>query len=430
MYVSLSALTSGLFGRSSGFMPDPRVNGEGGLSAQNGDSMPVAPRGGAVSSDAHGIPASKGLAHVRSQVDRQLGIPGADGNASGPYSGSDVAGHVLDFVSRRLQQAAANGQGTDQLRTLLHEARSGVAQGFQQAREALKSTGRLSDALGSAIQDTLAQINKGLDALSRQYLGDPSAAASPPQSSPVDIGQVSGVGQGASVAYDSKEALKLSVRTAEGDRVSISLSERQYLGASASVQAGASGVQAQYTQSSLFSGRYQVTVQGSLSPGEQKAISDLIGRVQTVANRFFDGDVQGAFQQASQLGLDGGQLAQFSLSLSSVQSVRAAAYSSNQAPDAGSSSSSQPASALQPVGDLAASVKQAQGHARHIGLDAAGLRHLFSHLLAQAGSSRGHTEHSPYRQTVDAFLKSLLDVAGQTSAPATNQAARSVSRHN
>jgi len=422
MYVSLSALTSGFFGRQAGFVPAPRVI------VGNGGSTPGASGDHSASSDAQAVADQKGLQHVRSQVDRQLGNAAPDKAAAGTYSGSDVVSHVLDSVARRLQQSVAAGEGADQLGRLLDQARRGVAQGFQQARDALQSTGRLSDSLDSSIQDSLSQINKGLDALSRQYLGGQPSVTAPGQSSAgadvVGGSQISGTRQGASVEYASREALNLSIRTADGDRVRIRLSERQYLGAAASFQSDASGSQARYSRTTLFSGRYQIAVQGSLSPQEQKAVGDLIGKVQTVASRFFGGDVQGAFKQASRLGLDGSQLARFSLSLSSVQSVRASAYSSNQVPDAGTGSISSPNPTLQPVGDLAASVKQAQGQARHVGLDATALHNLFSHFLDQGGHAHGHPAASHHRQSVDAFLKSLLESFGHTVAPSGKRADR------
>ena len=420
MHLSLSNLAGMLPGQPLNLLPAPSVLG----SDRSPLSSPL-PAEGTSSSIGH----DAGMAHVRSQVDGQLGIPsGSAATAAGSgYSSEDVAGHVLDFVARRLQQAAAGGDGTDQLRRILDAARQGVAKGFQQARDALQGTGRMTDGLDQSISASLAKINGGLDSLARQFgvstngteTKSPTGVGADQPVAAASGGQTAPATQAAAVEYASSESLTLSVRTAEGDQVRIRMSERQYLGASASYQSGGSGAEYQFSQSAGFAGRYQISVQGHLNAREQQAIGQLLGKVQDVASRFFSGDVQNAFDLASGLSLDGSQLARFSLNLKSVQSVRAATYSENQ--PAATKGADSAVNVLAPAGDLAAQVQQARNAARPLGLDAAALHKLFSHIVDGTLANRPQSPQANYRTAIDRFLRTVLGVeqprgSGQLSA--------------
>lgn len=411
MHLPLSTLTNILPGQPLKLLPIPSVLGS------DRSPFPPLPALSAPSS----IGQDAGLANVRSQVDGQLGIPPGPTAASpaGGYSSEDVAGHVLDFVARRLQRAAAGGGDPDRLRRILDAARQGVTKGFQQARDALRGTGRLNDGLDQSMTDSLTKINRGLERLAQQFgVTANGAEAKPPTGVGADQtvpagsgGQTAPASQAAAVEYASSESLTLSVRTAEGDQVRIRMTERQYLGASASYQSNGTEAEYQFSQSAAFAGRYQISVQGSLSAQEQQALGQLLGKVQDVANQFFSGDIQGAFQQASGLGLDGSELAQFSLNLKSVQSLRAASYSANQ--PATTQGSNGAARALAPAGGLAARVQQAQGAARRLGLDPETLHKLFSHLVDGTLAGRPHPPNAHYRAAIDQFLRTLLG-AGQS----------------
>lgn len=424
MLFSLNGLTHGLWGQSGALAPLTRVQSDAGQG--HSSSVDAQGRQAQNASSQADNPTATALGHVRSHVDQQLGIPQAtSGQATGAsgYSGSDVASHVLDFVSRRLQQQAANGADPSQLQKTLDEARQGVAEGFKQAQQALQASGRLNDSLSQSIGDSLKQINKGLDQLAGQYLGNQSAsdaqAAASGSGTPGAAGSQSAQGsgnavtssQGASLEYSSNESLSLSIKTAEGDQVKITLSERQYQGYSASEQSNGSSSRSQVTQTNLFSGRYQISVKGNLNPQEQQAISNLVSRVQGVANQFFSGDTQDAFKQASNLKLDGTQLAQFSLNLHSVQSVRAAAYSNNASQgqaSSGSDAALPTAKVFQPTRSLAGAINQVVNQAQSLGIDPQALHQLFSHVLGSTSVTGGNSASKQTSDAFDQFLKALL----------------------
>ncbi len=120
----------------------------------------------------------------------------------------------------------------------------------------------------------------------------------------------------------------LDVETVEGDTVRIRLERQTRVDESLSVGFNveeAIAVQAGRTvtnQSSL-----SFTVVGDLNEEERAAIEDLVARVDLLAARFFDGDVQAALQYAREFGLPDDEIAAFSVDLGYSLEARAiAAY--------------------------------------------------------------------------------------------------------
>jgi hypothetical protein len=68
-------------------------------------------------------------------------------------------------------------------------------------------------------------------------------------------------------------------------------------------------------------GAWQVEVQGDLSDAERSSLESLLGQVQDLAGDFYAGDLEGAFDRALALDMDGSQLASMSLNLTQT-SVR------------------------------------------------------------------------------------------------------------
>jgi hypothetical protein len=69
-------------------------------------------------------------------------------------------------------------------------------------------------------------------------------------------------------------------------------------------------------------GRIEISVKGDLNDEELAAISELVGKVESLAADFFAGDVQKAFEAATTLGFDAEQIAGFALKLSTRESLR------------------------------------------------------------------------------------------------------------
>jgi hypothetical protein len=67
---------------------------------------------------------------------------------------------------------------------------------------------------------------------------------------------------------------------------------------------------------------YSVQVDGDLSDEEMASLKDLFSKVSDISDKFYSGDLQGAFDQAVKLDINGTQLATMSLNMTTA-SVRA-----------------------------------------------------------------------------------------------------------
>ncbi|MEQ5837119.1 DUF5610 domain-containing protein [Marinobacter sp. NFXS9] len=324
----------------------------------------------------------------------QVSKPAAD--AFEPPSASDVASRVLGFVQNRLEQEARNGADSERLSNLLEQARKGVSQGFSEARDQIEALGMMNDDLSADIDDSFSRIQDGLDGLQQRYLGDGGA------------GETSSV-SGYSVEASSRNQLSFEVRTADGDIVTVAMDETRYAGASSRTEQGNGGTSGESASASLFAGRYRFSVQGELDDGERQALTALFEDVQQVAGRFFDGDVQSAFSAAGQLGLDGEELASFSLNLSSVRTVRASAY---EAVSGKPSTNSQ----LRPLAGLAQGVQSLAGKAAGQGLDSGSLESLMDRMISDLQDGRPDALESDNAGLMTDFWKAIIGALEPTGS--------------
>ncbi len=333
---------------------------------------------------------------LRTRLDQRLQQSLATQPASGseplaeqfePPSAADVAATVLGFIQGRLQLEADGGADQSRLVDLLAQARAGVEQGFREAREQIEALGMMNDTLSADIDDSFNRIQDGLASLDERFLGNQPADAE------------SGAmvrGSQAEVDSLSRDTLAFEVRTREGDVVQVRMDERRYLGVRAGDDEGA------VRSAELFAGQYQFTVEGELDEAEREALTRLFEQAQDVAGRFFDGDVRGAFDAAQSLGLEGEQLASFSLNLTSTRTIRAAAYESQ---------SDQPASStspLRPLGGLAQAIQELGRQAQASGLEAGTLEGLMSRILEDMQNALPQAEQGRELDSMNDFFRRIL----------------------
>ena len=259
---------------------------------------------------------------LANRLAERLGLQaGALDGKSSDYTPEKVAGRILGFIEQRLQGEAAMGADPAKLQGLLSQARAGVEKGFSEARKILDGLGVLGGKVATDIDDTYARIQDGLGALDQRFAG-----AAP-----------SSTGTTALAAYSERfaaqaETFELSVTTREGDRLRISVAQASANWSQTSVAAASNGdgtVLAASSQSgSVQIGAWQVSVEGELNDQERDALVKLFSQVQELSNKFYAGDLSGAFDRAMALEMDGEQLASMSLRLTQT-SVRQAtdAYS-------------------------------------------------------------------------------------------------------
>lgn len=128
-------------------------------------------------------------------------------------------------------------------------------------------------------------------------------------------------------AYSYSQTMKLNLTTQEGDTVSVDF--RQLYAAyqsyekQQSAEQGPSGTKyfesTSQLESSKFQERFGFSVNGNLNKDELKAISSLFKQVDQLANHFYQGNIEKAFQKAANMKIDFGQLKNVDLNLQKTE---------------------------------------------------------------------------------------------------------------
>ncbi|MAA65690.1 MAG: hypothetical protein CL581_13040 [Alteromonadaceae bacterium] len=363
-------------------------------------------------------------ARLEQRLEQRMGgtdaASGAGKPSSAGYSAEDVANNVLGFVQNRLQKEAAAGADPDRLASLLEQARAGVEQGFAEAREQIEALGMMNDELGAGIDDSFDRITEGLDKLEKLFLGNDDAAVAnngaEKPSQAVDGAQRTT--SASSVEAASRDQLSFEVTTSDGDRITVRMDELRYASASQVSGSDGTGRFSSASSTSMFSGRYAFSVEGDLDAGEREALNNLFKDVEAVSAQFFEGDVMGAFEAAKSLDLGGEELAAFSLNLSSVRSVRAAAYESVSQSDSGRISS--PATQLKPLGSLAQGLQELADKAQQNGLDLTSLNDLMTRMLEDGREQASRPVAEDTASLMGDFWQTIFD----TMKPADTDSAQ------
>lgn len=340
-------------------------------------------------------------ATLANRLAEKLGVPA--GSLSGTrddYTPEKVAGRILGFIEQRLQSEAAAGADPAKLDKLLSQARDGVEKGFAEARKILDGMGVLKGQVASDIDDTYKRIQDGFGDLDKRF-GSAAPGAS---------------GQVAMAGYSERfsalaETFDLSVTTRDGDRLRISVAQASASWSQSSFAASSDGKSTSVVGSSqsgsMRIGGWQVDVEGELDDDEIKALEKLFSQVQDLSDKFYAGDLAGAFDRAMALDMDGEQLASMSMRLTQT-TVR-------QATDAYGAVAGQGASAVNAgLQEYAQGLLDALRSAGDLAQDAGG---MLKELL-KGGFSLDERFDLPRLEKADSLNRSLLDglqslIAGQ-----------------
>lgn len=216
-----------------------------------------------------------------------------------------VAKDVMDFVGKAIMGAKNGGASDEKLKEMLAQAREGVDMGFEQARKELGDMDMLNDDIEKGMDKSYGLIHKGIDELENDMFGKPVTQGEQPNVIARELG------------LSETETGSISIKTKDGDDVQINFGSSTTLAQSQSVTDKGYRSETHVNHSQSFS----IEVKGDLSDDELKAINDLVSDVSGLADEFFNGDVQKAFKQASELGFDTSQIAQFSLDFKEVKQV-------------------------------------------------------------------------------------------------------------
>ncbi|MBG0846887.1 DUF5610 domain-containing protein [Pseudomonas chengduensis] len=336
--------------------------------------------------------AADAQATLANRLAEKLGVPpGSLSGSRDEYTPEKVAGRILGFIEQRLQSEAAAGADPAKLDKLLSQARDGVEKGFAEARKILDGMGVLKGQVVSDIDDTYKRIQDGFGDLDKRF-----GSAAPGASDKVAVA-------GYSERFSAlAETFDLSVTTRDGDRLRISVAQASASWSQSSFAASSDGksttVVGSSQSGSMRIGGWQVDVEGELDDDEIKALEKLFSQVQDLSDKFYAGDLAGAFDRAMALDMDGEQLASMSLRLTQT-SVR-------QATDAYGAVAGQGASAVNAgLQEYAQGLLDALRSAGDLAQDAGG---MLKELL-KGGFSLDERFDLPRLEKADSLNRSLLD---------------------
>jgi hypothetical protein len=284
-------------------------------------------------------------------------------------SSSDIAaGNILGFITNQLARDVADGASPEELESRIEAGLSGFLQGYKQASDELEDAGLLSEEVEADIQQTYDKVIEGVEKLKSQLLnGEESvqgalASSSTEESSrPASIRPLAeGYGRTSESYYASQSiaqsnSLSFTVTTLDGDKVTINSSGLQAMMEEGFVFGGSGSSGVMYGASQYQEHNFDFSVEGHLDEGEMAALTDLLSQVNDLAETFFTGDLEDAFNEALSLGYDSSEISGFALNLSQTTVQRsAAAYQS-----VAESSSGGLANRLRPLGSMVQGLMEA-----------------------------------------------------------------------
>jgi len=123
------------------------------------------------------------------------------------------------------------------------------------------------------------------------------------------------------VQFERSRSFQMEVVTQEGDRVTIQVNSGQSFSSNqfsySSDEAIIDSFEADFSSFDNLS----FSVEGDLNESELAALNDLFSQVNDVAATFYGGDVEQAFNQAMDVGMDPEQLASFAVNINQAESI-------------------------------------------------------------------------------------------------------------
>lgn len=240
------------------------------------------------------------------------------------FTPEKVAERISGFVSQGLANARAEGRSEEDVQKMHAAAVRGIEKGFAEAKDILQELDILSQGnIEKTIDDTFDKTMESVRALlpdNPLIAGNNSGPQAPARSSEEFY---------AAERYSKAETFSLKLKTQEGDDVVIEFGNSSSQTASIGAVNNANGYAHSASIERYSSSNMSFSIQGDLNEKEMKAIDDLLKDVNDIADEFFGGDMQAAFDKATEFQMDGSQLASMNLQLTRTETYSAAsAYSS------------------------------------------------------------------------------------------------------
>ncbi|TCS42439.1 DUF5610 domain-containing protein [Reinekea marinisedimentorum] len=285
------------------------------------------------------------------------------------FNVSQLVDTLYSFTSSRVTEAQANGASEEEISALWDDALSGIEKGFGEAKDILEDMDLLDEDLEMKINSAYGQI---VDKIEQQKSGEadvaamvsdaivdetapestePAQAAATPVAAdsddnngmqalnvnerlidklsdlPVVNGQTLSRGGRLDISssYYQSQTFSLDIKTSEGDTIQIR-SATEDSGYFESLSRGRS-LSTQWTTES--SSGYSLYIEGDLNEQELADLDALLADVNSLANEFYNGSLDTAFEMASSIGIDGSSLSSMNLSMREVESYGTTMYESN-----------------------------------------------------------------------------------------------------
>lgn len=227
--------------------------------------------------------------------------------------------------------------------------------------------------------------------------GVPADAGAPNQDSFAPTAQAirtAAMSQQYQQSYTYSQTMTMSLTTQEGDQVQVDFrqlyAEYQAYKKESGAEDGPSGVRyfdsTEELEATAFEERFGFSVQGDLNEDELKAVFDVFESVDKLANEFFNGDVETAFQKAQSLQIDFSQLKNFSLDLQKTETFTAAYQETQSYQDAVPEQTSE--QAQQNITELPAYLQQWQNVIEKMSAHFEDARARFDELMSETLAQR------------------------------------------
>lgn len=334
---------------------------------------------------------------------KQAKLPNPDEKQKSLFDFEEIAKNVLRFVGGVITSAARSGADEAKLTSLFDQARSGVAKGIKMAEKDLQ--GLMNDDISKGISASADLIEQGIQRLQEKLFGSEQQDQQS-QSSAVVSQQVS-ASQAASgeLSIRTRDGDRVVIRFE--DLQQFELNRRQFIEQGQNEPAAAKSKDVQHNdvlpreqsddvplqpqtdsnsaaqhqpvesqttkdntqqqsnrpaneeplvgsqvQHAIFVAKESLSfsVSGELDDAELQAIGELVADTNDLANEFFEGDIDKAFNQALQLGFDEHELTGFALQLTRQEQVQVVnTYETVSLYDEKPQRSANPAKAVEPI---------------------------------------------------------------------------------
>lgn len=245
------------------------------------------------------------------------------GTASAPatdtqdYSPQAVADRIVGFIADRLAQEKAGGASQERLQELYQQALKGVEQGLREGRDIIQDQGLFSGDTKDTFYQTVNRVADGLEQLGEEMFGtdiEAPATTTPTVSSSFEASR-------SQVQIERSRSFEMEVVTQEGDRVKIMVNSGQSFASDQLRYQDANTSINSFEASFSSYDNLAFSVEGDLNESELAALNDLFSQVNNVAETFYGGNVEQAFNQAMDVGMDAEQLASFAVNINQSESV-------------------------------------------------------------------------------------------------------------